>query len=286
MELKCNNIEKSFGKFQGVQKFSITLTPGLWGLLGPNGSGKTTLIRMLVGNSKPTKGEILWNGERIENDLETYLSHIGYLPQNFGVDKNFTVYDFLWYMGLLKDMEKNVLEHRISELLDQFNLAHVRKKNVTKLSGGMKRRLGICQALLNDPDILVVDEPTAGLDIDERRRFRRYLSKLGENKIIILSTHIVSDVEFIANDFIFLRKGELILQGEARELIQTMEGRVYEGNIEQSVKLDTSKIVNERVERDGKQMVRYIGDHPISGSHLVEPSLGDLYIHLYGEEMQ
>ncbi|MDD3840412.1 MAG: ATP-binding cassette domain-containing protein [Clostridia bacterium] len=281
MELRIDKVTKQFRDLKAVNHVDLNFTPGIWGLLGPNGAGKTTLMRMMVGNLKPSKGKITYNGHTISSLGGRYLDQIGYLPQYFGYDKNQTVGEFLHYIGSLKDIDKATRHKRIKDLLEQFNLSDVKCKKVQKLSGGMKRRVGICQAMLNDPDILIVDEPTAGLDIEERRRFRQYLAKISEQKIVIISTHIVSDVEFIANYLVLMESGTIIESGESQTLINSIEGMVFETVVkDEEIYMLEQKycIVNFHNEGDGKIRIRYIADLPLKNSKLVKPNLNDFYL--------
>ncbi len=281
MKLLVYNLSKEFKDLKAAYNINLEFTPGIWGLLGPNGAGKTTLMRMLVGNIKPSKGKIMLNDVNIAELKGAYLDKIGYLPQQFGYDKNQSVEGFLHYIGCLKGINKELRNERISQLLSQFNLSEVRKKKVDKLSGGMKRRVGICQAMLNNPDILIVDEPTAGLDIEERRKFRQYLTTISKEKIIILSTHIVSDIEFIANYLVLMEKGKVIATGESHSLIGTLEGNVFETVAPESEmeKLEKEyRIMNFRNEDRGKVAIRYVADVPLPNSKLVSPSLNDFYL--------
>lgn len=287
MKLFANNLSKEFKDLKAVDGVNIEFTPGIWGLLGPNGAGKTTLMRMMVGNMKPSRGKIMLDDINIAELKDVYLDKIGYLPQQFGYDKNQSVEDFLHYIGCLKGINKEIRNERISELLSQFNLLEVRKKKVDKLSGGMKRRVGICQAMLNNPEILIVDEPTAGLDIEERRKFRQYLTKISKDKIVILSTHIVSDIEFIANYLVLMEKGKVIAEGESHSLIQSIDGNVFETVIEENhmTRIENEyRIMDFRNEGDGKVTIRYVADAPLPNSKPVLPSLNDFYLSKVKEE--
>ena len=198
MELKIQNITKRYRDKTAVDDVSITLTPGVWGLLGANGAGKTTLMRMLAGILQPSSGRILCDGVEIGTLGAAYREKLGYLPQEFGFYPEFTVQDYLEYMAALKGLPRTEAARQIDALLERVSLTEVRRKKIIKLSGGMKRRVGIAQALLNDPEILILDEPTAGLDPGERVRFRNLLSEFAQERIVLISTHIVSDVEYIA----------------------------------------------------------------------------------------
>jgi len=281
MKLFACTLSKEFKDLKAVDGVNLEFTPGIWGLLGPNGAGKTTLMRMLVGNIKPSNGKIMLDDVNIDELKGAYLDKIGYLPQQFGYDKNQSVEDFLHYIGSLKGIDKKLRNERITELLSEFNLSGVRKKKIDKLSGGMKRRVGICQAMLNNPMILIVDEPTAGLDIEERRRFRQYLTTISKEKIVILSTHIVSDIEFIANSLVLMEKGNVIAVGESHSLIQALDGKVFETVVEESdmARLENEyRIMNFRNENMGKVAIRYVADTPLPNSKLVPPSLNDFYL--------
>ncbi|NFN86474.1 ATP-binding cassette domain-containing protein [Clostridium sporogenes] len=281
MELKIDKVNKSFKDLKAVKDISLNFTPGIWGLLGPNGAGKTTLMRMMVGNLKPSQGEIYFDNNNIFKLKDEYLGRIGYLPQHFGYDKNQSVEDFLQYIAVLKCIDRFTRNKRIINLLEEFNLSDVKHKKVDKLSGGMKRRVGICQAMLNNPDILIVDEPTAGLDIEERRNFRQYLTNISKEKIIIISTHIVSDIEFIANYLILMEKGSIIQSGESQTLINSIDGMVFETVVKYE-EMDTLekqyKIMNFRNEGDGLVTIRYIAKSPLKNSKMVKPNLNDFYL--------
>lgn len=281
MELRIDKVTKKFKDLKAVKDVSLNFIPGIWGLLGPNGAGKTTLMRMMVGNLKPSEGEICFGNNKISSLGAEYLGRIGYLPQHFGYDKNQSVEDFLNYIGVLKDIDKATRRTCITELLKQFNLSDVKHKKVDELSGGMKRRVGICQAMLNNPDILIVDEPTAGLDIEERRNFRHYLTTISKEKIIILSTHIVSDIEFIANYLILMEKGAIIESGESRTLINSIDGMVFETAIQESEMYNIEqqyRIMNFRNEGNGLVTIRYVAKLPLRNSKQVKPNLNDFYL--------
>ena len=209
MELTIDRVSKRFKDKSAVDDVSLTLTPGVWGLLGANGAGKTTLMRMCCGIMQPTAGEIRADGIPIDRLGAAYRDSLGYLPQEFGFYPSFTVRDYLDYMAALKGIGKRDARRRTNDLLEQLGLADVRKKRIAKLSGGMKRRVGIAQALLNEPEILILDEPTSGLDPSERVRFRNLLSEFAKGRIVLISTHIVADVEYIAMKNAIMKDGRL-----------------------------------------------------------------------------
>ena len=220
MELKMTKLTKQFGDFTAVDHMNLTMTNGVYGLLGVNGAGKTTLMRMICTLLQPTSGKITCNGKDILKMGADYRKLLGYLPQEFGFYPEFTVKDYLLYIAALKGIRPVVAKKRVKELIAKVGLSKAANKKMKKLSGGMKRRAGIAQAMLNDPKILILDEPTAGLDPNERIRFRNLISELSEDRLVLLSTHIVSDVEYIANEIWLMKDGKLLHQGTADELIQ------------------------------------------------------------------
>ncbi|KIL07222.1 ABC transporter ATP-binding protein [Clostridium botulinum] len=226
-KLEIKDLTKIYGRKRANDGITVTLENGVYGLLGPNGAGKTTLMKQITTLIKPDKGEILYNGEDIFNMDDKYRDLIGYLPQEFGVYKNFTAKQFLQYVGALKGMNGKNLNSKVDELLELVGLYDVRNKAIGKFSGGMKRRVGIAQVLLNDPKIIVLDEPTAGLDPQERTRFRNLIAKISRDKVIILSTHIISDIESVAKETIMIKKGKLLMKGTHREILSDMTNKVY-----------------------------------------------------------
>lgn len=210
MKLELDGLTKEFGDFTAVNHIDLTMTNGVYGLLGVNGAGKTTLMRMLCTLLKPTSGTIYCNGKDIFSMDSEYRKLLGYLPQEFGFYPEFTVEDYLLYIAALKGIRPVVAKKRVKELIAKVGLSKVANKKMKKLSGGMKRRAGIAQAMLNNPKILILDEPTAGLDPNERIRFRNLISELSEDRLVLLSTHIVSDIEYIANEILLMKDGKLI----------------------------------------------------------------------------
>lgn len=208
MDLMIKNLSKNYKKKEAVKNVNATLSPGIWGLLGANGAGKTTLMRMMSGILEPSKGSVLYCGKDIRNNTQ-YRSEFGFLPQEIQFSKDLTVNNYLEYVAALKNVPMTVTRKRIDELLHILTLEDVRRKKIVKLSGGMKRRVGIAQAMLNDPKVLILDEPTAGLDPGERIRFRNFLVATSKERIVLLSTHIVSDIEDIADHVMIMKHGEL-----------------------------------------------------------------------------
>lgn len=285
MELCLEQVSKSFQDNRAVDDVSLRITPGVWGLLGANGAGKTTLMRMIAGILKPDKGRITYDGIRIDSLGEAYRDIFGYLPQEFGFYPEFTVRDYLEYMAALKGLKSGWSRRKIGELLETLTLEEVKNKKIVRLSGGMKRRVGIAQALLNEPEILILDEPTSGLDPGERVRFRNLLSEFAHDRIVLISTHIVPDVEYIAMKNAVMKDGKIIETGTTPELVKRMEGKVFSEKIPARALADYEKklrIVNLKNEPDGDITIRYLGDRPeTEDSVSEEPRLEDLYLWLF-----
>lgn len=288
MELEIRDLSKRYGKKTAVRDVNLTITPGVWGLIGANGAGKTTLMRMLTGILTPSSGRVLYDGIDTSDLGEAYRDALGYLPQNFGFYPEFNVVDYLEYVATLKGLGRRAYRGKIDELLELLNLTEVRKKPIKKLSGGMQRRVGIAQALLNDPDILILDEPTSGLDPGERVRFRNLLSEFAQGRIVLISTHIVSDVEYIAAQNMIMKDGRIVDVGETEQLLEAVAGKVFTADVRQDelARYERAvRIVSMRGEQDGTVSVRYISDAPdIPGSRPAEPRLEDLYLWLFRQE--
>lgn len=289
MELTIDQISKKYKDKAAVSQVSLKLTPGVWGLLGANGAGKTTLMRMVAGILKPTEGKVLYDGISIQVLGEKYRDIFGYLPQEFGFYPEFTVQDYLEYMAVLKGLDKKESKRRIGELLENMSLVEVRKKKIIKLSGGMKRRVGIAQALLNEPEVLILDEPTSGLDPGERVRFRNLLSEFASHdRIVLISTHIVSDVEYIATCNAVMKDGRILASGTTEELVTMVEGKVWTGFIpmEQLAEYERKlQVVNLKNEENGMVSIRYLSEDPgIVDSKKEVPRLEDLYLWLFPED--
>lgn len=291
MELIIKNISKEFKDKVAVDKFNVTLNSGIYGLLGPNGSGKTTLMRMLADVSSPSSGDILVNGESKNKLGAKYRDLIGYVPQNIGFYKNFTAEKFLYYVASLKGVDKNIEKSKIDELLKFVNLDQDRKRKIGKFSGGMKQRLGIAQALLNDPKILILDEPTAGLDPNERIRFKNLISQLSKDKVVIFSTHIVSDIEFMANEILVMKEGKLVEKSSIEDILDTVRGKVYTLSISET---DLEDVQNEfkissMIRTNNRINVRVVGESKINIKEFKyieeEPNLQDVFLYYFNESV-
>lgn len=288
MELSIENVTKQFKDVKAVDDVSLSITPGVWGLLGANGAGKTTLMRMIAGIMKPDAGTIRYDGVPIQKLKESYRDIFGYLPQEFGFYPEFTVKDYLEYVSVLKGLTKKGGSRKIAELLEQLSLTKVKNKKIVRLSGGMKRRVGIAQALLNDPEVLILDEPTSGLDPGERVHFRKLLSEFAHDRIVLISTHIVPDVEYIATKNAVMKDGELLAVGTTEELVKLVEKKVWNARIslEDLPEYESRlQIANIRNEDDGQISIRYLAKEPaVEGSVPALPHLEDLYLWLFPQE--
>lgn len=286
MDLTITNLTKEFDGFKAVDHFSYDLSCGVYGLLGVNGAGKTTLMRMLTTLMKPTAGQITWDGEDIFAMDGRYRSLLGYLPQDFGYYPDFSVYDYLMYIAALKGIRPAVAKQRVKELLKQVGLVKMRNKKMKTLSGGMKRRAGIAQAMLNDPKILIMDEPTAGLDPSERIRFRNLISELSEDRIVLLSTHIVADIAYIADDILLMKDGQLAISGTAEELIASMPETVWSCIVPKSklnACLKTYKVANVKTVSSGAELRIVSKGKPTQDAVPVEATLEDVFLCYFGE---
>jgi len=287
MKLELDGLTKEFGDFTAVNHMNLTMTNGVYGLLGVNGAGKTTLMRMLCTLLKPTCGTIRWNGRDIFEMDSEYRKLLGYLPQEFGFYPEFTVQDYLLYIAALKGIRPVVAKKRVIELIAKVGLSKAANKKMKKLSGGMKRRAGIAQAMLNNPQILVLDEPTAGLDPNERIRFRNLISELSEERLVLLSTHIVSDIEYIASEILLMKDGELVNKGTAEELINSMPETVWECFVEKNMVsgfMEKYKISNMKAEANGVVLRIISHEKPSDDAGSVEASLEDVFLYYFGEK--
>lgn len=284
MELCIDRVTKNYGNKIACDRLSLSLHKGVYGLLGANGAGKTTLMRMMCGVLRPTSGTISFDG--IDVGQEKYRDLLGYLPQDFGYYPEFSAMDFLLYMAALKGIPKVYAKEKAAELLELVSLTNEAKKKIRTFSGGMKQRLGIAQAMLNNPKILILDEPTAGLDPKERIRFRNLISSMSADKIILLSTHIVSDVEYIADEILLMKAGQLIHQGSLDEIIEVIKDKVWECKVDKKKADELSEkypIINFRNE-DEDIFLRLVSEEkPCENAVLVDAVLEDLYLYYFNE---
>lgn len=280
--LAVNNVTKKYNDFTALEDISLEFDNGVYGLLAPNGAGKTTLIKMLTTLLFPTKGEILWEGTDIRALDEKYRDIIGYLPQEFGYYKNYSPRQFLDYLAALKGIDRHDSKKKITELMELVALEDVTDKKMRKFSGGMIQRVGIAQALLNDPRILILDEPTAGLDPKERVRFRNMISSLSKDRIVILSTHIVSDIETIANQVIMFKDHKLFCNDSPSHICSTLEGKIYETwEIE---KVNVPRILLTQRQEGDNTLVRFATDTEYNGeARRVTPTLEDVFLYVYND---
>ena len=283
MKLSIKHVGKAYrGGAWGLRDFSLDVGTGILGLLGPNGAGKSTLMSILATITRTTEGRVFWNGVDVQRSPNSLRGVLGYLPQDFGVYPNLTAVEYLDYMAAIKGLDARASRKRIDELLDVVNLAQVRRRPLGGFSGGMRQRIGIAQALLNDPQLLIVDEPTAGLDPQERVRFRSLLSDLSGERIIILSTHIVSDVEAVATDIALIRGGHLVQHTYPETMLTAVDGRVWE-MVVPSAEIPALKqraLVGSTSRRGDGVHARIISSTcPGSGAIAMEPTLEDAYLY-------
>ena len=281
MKLVIDKVSKRYGvSVVALRGFSLELAPGVLGLLGPNGAGKTTLMSILATITRPSEGRVTWNGSDVAENADALRGVLGYLPQDFGVYPNLNAVEFLEYLAAVKGLDPASAKRRIDELLNLVNLADVRKRPLGGYSGGMKQRVGIAQALLNDPQLLIVDEPTAGLDPEERVRFRNLLSDLSGERIVILSTHIVSDVEAMATDIALISQGVLVAHAAPEDLLRQVEGKVWEWVVP-SAELNAAKqrcLISSTMRRGDGVHVRVLAAQAPAGAQPATPNLEDAYL--------
>src|SRR5450755_2271714 len=281
MKLSLEGISKLYsGKVWGLKNFTLEVGPGILGLLGPNGAGKSTLMRILATITQPTGGTVTWNDVDIIRSPNRLRTVLGYLPQDFGVYPNLNAVEFLEYLAAAKGLDRKTARQRIQELLEVVNLIDARKRPLGGYSGGMKQRVGIAQALLNDPELLIVDEPTAGLDPEERVRFRNLLSELSGDRIVILSTHIVSDVEACATSIALIARGQLVTCAAPEELLTRLNGQVWEVLVS-SAELASARqqyLISNTTRRSDGVHVRLLSSRPPAGANAVAPTLEDAYL--------
>ncbi|MGB7624210.1 MAG: ABC transporter ATP-binding protein [Terriglobia bacterium] len=281
MQLLIEGVSKQYkGGLWALKNFSLELGPGVLGLLGPNGAGKTTLMNILSTITRPTEGTVKWDGTDISQQPDALRGVLGYLPQDFGVYPNLNPVEFLEYLAAVKGLRRAAARKRIDQLLDLVNLREARKRPLGGFSGGMRQRVGIAQALLNDPHLLIVDEPTAGLDPEERLRFRNLLSELSGERIVILSTHIVSDVEAVATGIAFIASGSLVQHATPEVLLGKVEGKVWEWIIPSTelVGARQTYLISSTLHRGDGVHARVVADSAPAGAVPLAPTLEDAYL--------
>lgn len=287
MRLTLEHLSKQFKNKTAVEEASTVFTEGIYGFLGANGAGKTTLIQMICGIVEPTSGEVKLDGKNTVGMGEDFRDLLGYLPQEFGYTPGFTAKDFMLYISSIKGLEPGFAKRKTETLLRLVNLEGEANRKVRTFSGGMKRRLGIAQALLNDPKILILDEPTAGLDPKERVYFRNLISGMSRDRIIIISTHIVSDIEYISDRILVMKKGRFILDGSAEELVREVDGMVWECTVPQKEwpGFEQEHCIVNAHNRGNAVEARVVSQKvPCEGAKAVEPTLEDLYLDYFGDE--
>lgn len=283
MKLQIDNLSKSYGRNQyGLKDFSLSIEPGILGLLGPNGAGKSTLLKMIATVIKPTEGSIRLDGTDLAKQPNEMRKLLGFLPQDFGVYPNLNAYEFLSYMAALKGVGGKGLRQRISSLIEGLNLMEAAKRPIGSYSGGMRQRIGIAQALLNNPKVLLLDEPTVGLDPEERVRFRNLIVDLAQDTIVILSSHIVSDIDTIADQVAIMSKGSLVMANDIPSIIEGIENNVYEALIEKSAlaKFKEQHVVVSTQRHVEGMRIRYISNHNSGQGSPQKANLEDAFLFL------
>jgi ABC-type multidrug transport system ATPase subunit len=286
MELQIEDLSKQFGSRWALHNVSLRTGPDLVGLVGPNGAGKTTLMRIIATLLEPTAGSIRWDGQSTRTHGRALRQVLGYLPQEFGIYPEFSGRQFLRYLAAMKGLPKDMARRRVDEVLEIVNLERDADRRLTAYSGGMKQRIGIAQALLNDPELLIVDEPTGGLDPEERVRFRTLLASLTASRITLLSTHIIADVEAVATRLVILREGRVLADTTPDELLKRATGKVWSVTVDPATAqhLQSTQRISGLVSRSTGVMLRVVGEtRPHAEAEVVEPTLEDAYLLANGE---
>ena len=287
MKLELIDLTKQYGNFTALDHANITFTEGIYGILGANGAGKSTMMNLLTDNITRTGGKILFNGTDILDLGKDFRRVLGYMPQQQGFYENMTAQTFLFYMAELKGIPKKQAAREIDDLLEVTNLSHVRHKKLGGYSGGMKQRVLLAQALLGDPQVVILDEPTAGLDPKERIRIRNFISSLSRNRIILLATHIVSDIEYISDQILMMKKGQMVGVGTPGELVESVADKVKELTCpaEDLERMQSQYRIGNIFQRQGQTWVRVVGDELPAEGHFVEDhlTLEDVYLYYLGE---
>ena len=284
MELKITDLNKSYKQNKALSDFTMTFTPGIYALLGPNGSGKSTLMNIMTGNLKRDSGQITYDGKDTKKMGIEYLSLLGFMPQNPGVYPQFSAEEYLYYISALKGL--NCPKDQITKILEEVELTDVKNKRASTFSGGMKQRLALAQAVLGDPEILILDEPTAGLDPKQRIAIRNYISRISFDKIVIIATHVVSDIEYIAKNVIMLKKGVIVDNAPPSELLKKIDGCVWRLKTTEDKVMDLQnrfRVTNILKDDDGVSLRILSDEKPGEGAVNVSPTLDDYYLHIFGE---
>lgn len=294
-KLEIRNLNKKYrgADFFALKDVNISFTPGIYGILGENGAGKSTLFNIIVGILEKTSGEICFKGENIDKDIEGFKGHIGFMPQNQNLYPNYSLKKFLYYIATLKKVKARDIEKEVNRVLEITELEGLKDRKIGSLSGGMKQRLLISQALLTDPDILILDEPTAGLDPKQRIAIRNFLSKISEDKIVLISTHVVSDIEHISKEIVIIKKGEIILQAKPEEVLKQYSNISMEceiGSQDTDYFLDKYNVSQIQIRANGKNYIKICGDFTENldlKSYKFKPAdvnLEDVYIYLFEDK--
>ena len=288
MQLDINNLSKKYGRKYALREIDLSIHEGVFGLLGNNGAGKSTLMKIIVNLIRDYRGTVKLDGVDIRKD-KSYLQQIGYCPQNFSAYGKMSTIDFLEYMGAMKGVTRNITDERVDELSESLDFKHVCNEKLDSLSGGTLQRIGIAQTLLNDPKILILDEPTAGLDIDERRKLREYISMIARDKIVIISTHIVSDIDFISDSLAIIKQGRVAKTGKTEELLSELDGKVFQAKIPATLIRSMEQYVlvtNYRNYDQTTMVIKYISNTKLTDDSIsVKPELNDYYLYANHEEL-